>query len=199
MAITALTLYLLWASLAFGWRTIDQRRRTGDSGLRLHAEPSTPQWWAKIGFAVAVLVGLAAPIAAVAGIDNIAALDATRLHVAGIALTVTSILLTVAAQASMGESWRIGVDPDEQTQLVTRGAFRLVRNPIFTAMLVTATGLAMIIPNFVSIIGLVALIAALEIQVRLVEEPYLLTVHGDIYRAYARTVGRFVPDVGRIR
>ena len=52
MAITALTLYLLWASLAFGWRTIDQRRRTGDSGLRLHAQPNTPQWWAKIGFGI---------------------------------------------------------------------------------------------------------------------------------------------------
>ena len=43
MAVTALILYLVWAFLAFGWRTIDQRRRTGDSGLRLHAQPNTAQ------------------------------------------------------------------------------------------------------------------------------------------------------------
>ncbi len=99
----------------------------------------------------------------------------------------------------MGESWRIGVDGDERTELVTDGAFRLVRNPIFTAMLITATGLAMIIPNVISILGLVALFAALEIQVRLVEEPYLRTVQGAEYLAYAQSAGRFAPGVGRIR
>ena len=44
MAITALVLYLSWASLAFGWKTIDQRRRTGDTGLRLSAKGNTAQW-----------------------------------------------------------------------------------------------------------------------------------------------------------
>ncbi len=198
MDIAALALYLIWAFLAFGWRTIDQRRRTGDSGLRLHAQPNTPQWYAKIGFAIAIFVGLAAPIAAVGGLGNIAVLDPTWLHIAGIVVTVAGIALTVAAQYSMGASWRIGVDPRERTDLVTDGAFRLARNPIFTAMLITATGLAMMIPNIISLIGLVALIAALEIQVRLVEEPYLVDIHGDQYRAYAQRVGRFAPGIGYI-
>ena len=39
---------------------------------------------------------------------------------------------------------------------------------------------------------------ALEIQVRLVEEPYLLRQHGDAYRNYAARVGRFVPGLGRL-
>ena len=199
MAVTALILYLVWAFLAFGWRTIYQRRRTGDSGLRLHAQPNTAQWWAKIGFAIAILVGVASPLAAVAGLDNVTALDATWLHIAGIAVTLIGVLLTVAAQYSMGESWRIGVDPEERTELVTAGAFRLVRNPIFTAMLITATGFAMIIPNVISILGLGALFVALEVQVRLVEEPYLRTVQGDEYRAYAQSAGRFAPGIGRIR
>lgn len=99
----------------------------------------------------------------------------------------------------MGESWRIGVDTNERTALVTTGAFAIVRNPIFTAMLVTAAGLTMTIPNAISIVGLVALIAALEVQVRLVEEPYLLTAQGDSYRTYAHHVGRFAPGIGRIR
>jgi len=32
-----------------------------------------------------------------------------------------------------------------------------------------------------------------------VEEPYLLTVHGDAYRGYLANVGRFVPGVGVTR
>ena len=198
MDLAALVLYVVWAALAFGWRTVEQRRRTGDSGLRLHAERGTAQWWAKIGFAVAIGVGFAAPIAAVAGLDQVSVLDCTWLHVAGVAVTVIGIVLTVAAQRSMGESWRIGVDAAERTDLVTVGAFRWARNPIFTAMLITATGLAMMIPNLIAFAGLAALGAALEVQVRLVEEPYLLQTHGDGYRSYARTVGRFTPGIGRL-
>jgi protein-S-isoprenylcysteine O-methyltransferase Ste14 len=198
LAAIALTLYITWAALAFGWRTIVQYQRTGDTGLRLHARAGTPQSWAKIGFVIAIIIGFAAPVAAVAGIDNLSTLDVTSLHVIGVIVTIVGIALTVIAQFAMAESWRIGVDPNERTPLVTTGAFAMVRNPIFTAMLVTATGLTLTIPNVVSVIGLVALIAALEVQVRLVEEPYLVVTHGTDYRSYAQRVGRFAPTIGRL-
>ena len=50
----------------------------------------------------------------------------------------------------------------------------------------------------VAIAGVVLLILTIEVQVRVVEEPYLATKHGDAYRDYTATVGRFVPAVGRI-
>ena len=46
---------------------------------------------------------------------------------------------------------------------------------------------------------LVLLVASIQLQVRRVEEPYLLRTHGDAYRAYAAQVGRFIPGVGMIR
>ena len=98
----------------------------------------------------------------------------------------------------MGESWRIGVDEQERTELVTSGPFAVVRNPIFAAMLPASMGLALLVPNAVALVGLAALFIALEIQVRLVEEPYLLRAHGDSYRQYAARVGRFVPGLGRL-
>ena len=64
-------------------------------------------------------------------------------------------------------------------------------------MTMATLGLALCVPNVVSVLTLVALVAALEIQVRLVEEPYLARVHGDGYRRYVATTGRFVPGVGR--
>ena len=98
----------------------------------------------------------------------------------------------------MGDSWRIGVDEEERTALVTSGPFAVVRNPIFAAMLPTSLGLALLVPNVVALAGLAALVIALEIQVRLVEEPYLLRAHGDAYSEYAARVGRFVPGLGRL-
>jgi hypothetical protein len=109
MAYTALGTFLVWALLAFGWRIIVQLRRTGDTGLRLHAEPNTPQWWAKIGFIVAIAVGLAAPIAAVAGLDDVDQFDSSVLHVTGIAVAFVGVALTLGAQLAMGDSWRASI------------------------------------------------------------------------------------------
>lgn len=99
----------------------------------------------------------------------------------------------------MGDSWRIGVDHGERTALVTDGPFAYVRNPIFAGMIPAGLGIALLVPSIVAILSIVLLVAALEIQTRLVEEPYLLIIHGDEYAAYASRVGRFVPLVGRLR
>jgi protein-S-isoprenylcysteine O-methyltransferase Ste14 len=66
-------------------------------------------------------------------------------------------------------------------------------------MFIVPVGLALINPNVVSLAMLIAVAASVQVQVRLVEEPYLLRVHGDAYRAYAARTGRFVPGVGRLR
>jgi protein-S-isoprenylcysteine O-methyltransferase Ste14 len=98
----------------------------------------------------------------------------------------------------MGASWRVGVDPEERTALVVRGPFRLVRNPIFTTMTLTAVGFTLLVPSWLAIASLVALLASLELQVRAVEEPYLRRTHGAAYEDYCAEVGRFVPLFGRV-
>jgi protein-S-isoprenylcysteine O-methyltransferase Ste14 len=74
-----------------------------------------------------------------------------------------------------------------------------VRNPIFAAMIPAFVGVALLAPNALSIAGAVVLVVALELQTRLVEEPYLLAIHGERYALYARRVGRFLPRVGTVR
>lgn len=193
----ALGLYGLFAVVAFGWRTWLQWRRTGDTGLRMHATVGSMQWWAKLGFVAALLAGLAAPVVGLLGLDPIGGLDRGAVHVTGGLLAVAGIVATAGAQYQMGNSWRIGVDPAERTGLVTVGVFGSIRNPIFTAMLVTAGGLALLVGNVVAIGGFIALLVALEVQVRFVEEPYLLRTHQAAYQRYAAQAGRFLPGIGR--
>ena len=66
------------------------------------------------------------------------------------------------------------------------------------SVIVRWLGLALAAPNVLSVLALVALLIALELQVRLVEEPYLTRVHGTSYRDYASRTGRFVPGWGRL-
>jgi len=197
----ALILYAAYLVLAFGLRTLIQIRRTGSTGFHgLAGRPGSPEWIAGVGFTVALLVGAAAPVLALLDVvEPISALDVTVAHVAGVILAVGGIAATFYAQVAMGASWRIGVDHEERTQLVTTGPFALVRNPIYAAMLPTALGLTLLVPSWVALVGLLGLAIALELQVRVVEEPYLLRAHGTAYADYAARVGRFIPGIGRLR
>jgi protein-S-isoprenylcysteine O-methyltransferase Ste14 len=130
-------------------------------------------------------------------LEPIDALDIGALHVLGIALAAVGGTAVFLAQLGMGASWRIGVSDEERTDLVTTGWFSLCRNPIYTAMIVGWTGFALLVPTWLAFAAIVVIAAGLELQVRAVEEPYLLRTHGDEYRAYASRVGRFVPGIGR--
>jgi protein-S-isoprenylcysteine O-methyltransferase Ste14 len=155
------------------------------------------EWFAGGLFIAAVATGAVAPTLALLGVlDPIPALDGSVGHAIGVVIAGVGIVFTFCAQLAMGDSWRIGVDPEERTQLVTGGPFKLVRNPIYSAMIPTVLGLVLMVPNVLSVLGLVALIAGLELQVRMVEEPHLLRTYGDSYAEYAARVGRFVPGLG---
>lgn len=199
MAVLDLVLVGVWVVLVSFVRGAIQYRRTGSSPLRLRDRPGSPQWWARLVSTVGVVLAIAAPLAELAGLQPFAPLDHPLLRWGGVVLVFLGIAITTGSQTAMGGSWRADVDPDARTTLVTTGPFRLVRNPVFTGSGVTVVGLAFIVPNVISLLMLVAFVAGLEIQVRLVEEPYLLRVHGDAYRAYAARTGRFVPGIGRLR
>jgi len=116
----------------------------------------------------------------------------------GVGLIFAASMITYRSQLDLGTSWRIGVDERERTDLITIGTFSLVRNPIFSGMAAAAIGTAIAVASPLSWVAAVTLIAGMEIQVRTVEEPYLLRTHGQAYRAYASRTGRFVPAVGRL-
>jgi protein-S-isoprenylcysteine O-methyltransferase Ste14 len=96
----------------------------------------------------------------------------------------------------MGDSWRVGVEPEERTELVVSGPFAVVRNPIFGLASLMAIGFTLMVPSVLAFVALAIVVLSIELVVRVVEEPYLLRVHGDSYRRYASRVGRFVPGTG---
>lgn len=199
--VLALTLYAAYLGLVVGVRILIQVRRTGSTGVHgLGGRPGSTEWVAGVGFTVALLVGAAAPLLALLGVvEPIAALDTKAVQIGGLGLAVMGIAMTFYAQMAMGASWRVGVDRGEHTVLVTSGPFALVRHPIFAAVFPTALGLALLVPNWIAFAGLAVLVIALELQVRIVEEPHLLKTYPGEYADYAARVGRFVPGIGRIR
>ncbi|BBY35315.1 isoprenylcysteine carboxyl methyltransferase [Mycolicibacter minnesotensis] len=200
MAATAIVLYVVFVALGFGWRSWVQYRHTGSAGFRgVSGRPGSPEWLAGVGFVVAMIAGIAAPLLQLSGIlAPIPLLHTLGVQAAGTFLALAGIAATLYSQRDMGESWRIGVDADETTALVRHGVFARVRNPIFTAMLTFAAGITLMTPNPLALLVFGVLLVSIELQVRVVEEPYLVRTHGEAYGNYRSAVGRFVPGVGRV-
>ena len=167
----ALILYAIFGLVAFGWRTWLQWRRTGDTGLRMHAKFGTMQWWAKIAFVAAILCGVAAPSpgssASTPSRPSTTPPPADRRGPRPAGDRRHRIGPVADGRVMAHRSRRRASTPASSPT----GVFGVVRNPIFTAMLITATGLALMVGNAVAVGGLVALVLALQLQVRTVEEP----------------------------
>jgi protein-S-isoprenylcysteine O-methyltransferase Ste14 len=198
VAVPALVLLAVWLFLVAGLRGYLAYRRTGDPGLAFRDRPGTPQWWARVISSLGILFAIAAPVAELAGMRPAVPLDHPIVAAVGLAMVILGIAGSMAGQWTMGASWRGDVDEAIRSPLITSGPFRFVRNPILTATATTAIGFALLVPNVISAAMLVAVLIAQQIQVRLVEEPYLLRVHGQAYRAYAARTGRFLPWIGRL-
>ena len=176
---------------ALGIRPLLHRLRTGKWGMNgLSGRVGSTEWWGGATFIVSIAL---APLALV-----LPSFETPSLPLA-LVFASCGFALTLFAQSGMGSSWRIGVDAREQTSLVTSGLFTFVRNPIFTGMLLFAFGLALLWPNVASFASALALFIAVELQVRFVEEPYLVSIHGAAWSNWAARTGRFVPFLGRVR
>jgi protein-S-isoprenylcysteine O-methyltransferase Ste14 len=199
MATLAAWMLAGFAVLTLAVRVMIQLIRTGGTGLVGFRPGAGPvDWLSGILFVGGMAMSVVSLVLVLEdSLDPIDAVDTGAVHVVGIVLAAIGGLTVFAAQLGMGASWRIGVSDDQDTALVTRGWFSIVRNPIYTAMIVGWTGFALIVPTWLAFAAVLVIAVGLELQVRAVEEPYLVRTHGDEYRAYASRVGRFLPGVGR--
>jgi len=191
LSTVALGLLTLYGLVTLVGRTALQRLREDDSGWRgISGKPGSVAWWAGVLLAVSVVgLGLAPALAPAE-----TTVHGWRIVLGGVGFGL-GFVFTLHAQLAMGRSWRIGVQTGEQTELRTDGPFGWCRNPVFTAMLVSTGALILWVPWLLAPWAL--MVFALELQVRVVEEPHLLAIHDSDYRRYAERTGRFLPRMGR--
>lgn len=111
---------------------------------------------------------------------------------AGAAACVIATIATFSCWREMGRSWRIGIDPEEKTQLICSGPFRIIRHPIYTLSILLILGTLATTPTLVMLLIAIVHIACLQFEAHR-EEAYLLGKHGHAYADYMKRVGRFFP------
>ncbi|MBR8536733.1 isoprenylcysteine carboxylmethyltransferase family protein [Carboxylicivirga sediminis] len=109
----------------------------------------------------------------------------------GLGLLHLSFIIIFIAQRNMANEWRIGIDNENEVNLITKGLFGISRNPIFLGVLIVFVGMFLIIPNAVTLVILISGFIVIQVQVRL-EEEFLLTSLGDEYIEYMTKVNRWL-------
>jgi len=109
-----------------------------------------------------------------------------------VAVAIVAFAITWLCWINMGKSWRMGINPEEKTELVFSGPFAYVRNPIYglSQLLMLCAIIVAPLPLML-VVGLIHVLF-MQWEVRR-EERYLLSQHGDAYRGYLENVGRFIP------
>lgn len=199
MALVALLVYVAFLLVTFGGKSITMKRRIGSTGFHGMSEEEGPvERFAGILIILGSIGALVAPVLQLTGVtEPFGALDGTWVGWAGLVLALLGWVLCLVSQAEMGESWRIGVEPGERTELVTEGLFAYSRNPFFAAVFIFALGLFLMVPNPIAVVAGLCLFLGFQIQVRTVEEPNLREVFGEAYVRYGERVGRYLPGIGR--
>lgn len=187
---------LVYLAVAFVWPSWRVWRATG---LNPYVLPATDDAHGFVGAGMRIviigllayaLVELAGPPAA-PDLGTLRWLARPAVAAAGWLGLAAALAWIVVAQHQMGRSWRVGIDRDHGTGLVTGGLFARSRNPVFLAMRVCLASLVLVRPNVVTVALWLAGDQLMQFQVRL-EEAFLRERHGGAYVAYCARVRRWL-------
>jgi protein-S-isoprenylcysteine O-methyltransferase Ste14 len=112
----------------------------------------------------------------------------------GLALQVSSALLAVWARKHLGRNWSGEITAKVDHQLIRTGPYRLVRHPIYSAMLGMFLGTALVSGELHGLLAVVIIAVAYWRKIRL-EEQHLRTVFGAAYDDYRKKSWALIPWV----
>jgi len=111
----------------------------------------------------------------------------------GIAIFTLALWLLWRSHADLGINWRVTTELREKHTLVTRGVFKHIRHPMYSAHWLWGIAQSLLIHNWIA--GLASLIVMLPMYVLRIgrEEKMMLEQFGDDYRTYMSHTGRIIP------
>ncbi len=109
----------------------------------------------------------------------------------GMILVSMGFIMGILSLITMKNSWRVGIQYDQKTTLITTGIYRISRNPYFLSYNILILGFIMIFPSIILAVLYLILIVTFHLMI-LEEEKYLESVHGNTYLRYKEKVNRYL-------
>lgn len=197
MKLFLLVYLILFYGLTFFWRSYVTWRATEVNPYRLTQTDGLMSFLGRLyrlvslGSVAAVLLYSLAPTSWYGYLGPLTWLEGVAVTAVGVTLLILALIWVLIAQAHMGASWRIGIDTENETALVTHGVFRFSRNPIFLGMRLNLLGLFLVLPNALTLLLWLLGDVAIQIQVFL-EEDHLRQQHSAAYDHYCAATPRYL-------
>jgi len=199
VAVLALTIWLYWARVVA--MVARMRRRSRSLGGLVPEQARERRMW--LVWVPLVTLWIALPTLAVGRDTPPLAVPAwaratpwLALRIVAAIAAVACLLATVSCWRRMGANWSMGIEESRRTELVTEGLFARVRHPIYALSIALMTLSVVVLPTWPMLVIAVVHIALMAMKAAN-EERYLERVHGDRYRAYCASTGRFLPRARR--
>jgi len=114
---------------------------------------------------------------------------------AGVVCYALGLALFYRSHADLGTNWSVTLQLRNNHRLITRGVYRYIRHPMYSALLVYAAGQALVVPNWLAGPSYLISLAILCVRRVALEEAMMLDTFGDEYTAYTTTTSRFIPGI----
>jgi protein-S-isoprenylcysteine O-methyltransferase Ste14 len=122
---------------------------------------------------------------------RISSLDIFSIKITGLVLIAIAFVLGMSALIAMGVSWRVGIKPEQKTELVKSGLYRFSRNPYFLSYNIMFFGIFLVFPSVVFAVFYLSFILIVHLMI-LDEEIHLTSQHNDAYLNYKKSVNRYL-------
>lgn len=112
----------------------------------------------------------------------------------GLGLLIGGHGMVVWSALSLGPSFGLRPRIIVEHRLVRHGPYRIVRHPLYTGLHALYLGTFLLVPCGLFLFSFVAALIGNTVRAR-AEERLLSAHYGEVYRTYARSVGRFLPKI----
>lgn len=117
---------------------------------------------------------------------------AVPVRIVGMLVAVVGVAVFIISVLTMRDSWRAGVSKTDKTELVTKGIYKISRNPAFLGFDLMYLGILLMFFNLVLFEVSLFAILMFHLQIVNVEEEFLLEAFGDEYLRYKKKVCRYI-------
>jgi len=120
--------------------------------------------------------------------------DELVIALVGTAITLAGLAFAIWARFHLGTNWSGQPTIKVGHQLIRTGPYKIVRNPIYTGILVAFAGTALVIGEFWAVAALLIILAVCYAKIR-TEEKFLLEEFGESFVQYKKEVKALIPYI----
>lgn len=117
--------------------------------------------------------------------------DIELVNALGLVLMAAGLSIFLKALVDMKNSWRVGIDKETKTELITCGIYRFSRNPAFIGFDFMFIGLFFTYPNVLTLVVAAMNLIAFHLLI-LQEEKHLMGMFGSKYKDYMKKTPRYL-------